>query len=135
MPSIVSHALIAAAAFALGRWSAGLRWRSTALAPSAGEPGALGSFETPQGRASETEKHGRIPMTGERLFMLIFLLGWIFAWSVACLTALRFVLSGQGGLFLIGWLIAALAGWGLAANTIYRLVTGKPVRGRGGRDI
>ncbi len=79
----------------------------------------------------------RVPMTAMRLFLLLFLSGWIIAWSAGVLTAFVMFVRGFGDgvttLFLGGWLLAAIAGWALAAHTIYKIVTGQPVKLRGGQ--
>ena len=126
MITTLSYLAIAAGAFALGRLSERKRHRLRSL--GADQPPVRLS---PQDSGIETRR----PMTGERLFVLVFLTGWLIAWSAGCAVVIKLVLSGSGNLFVYGWLIAALAGWVYAANTIYRLICGKPVTGRGGREF
>ncbi|SLN52067.1 hypothetical protein [Ruegeria meonggei] len=66
---------------------------------------------------------------GMRVFMTVFLGGWLIAWSAGILMAFSTFLSlgGGGSLFVGGWLIAATAGWGWAVYTLWKLVTGRPV--------
>ena len=80
-----------------------------------------------------------IPMNFQRALTLLFISGWIIAWSTGVLIAGRVFFSalssGAISFFLGGWLIAAIAGWFFAANMIYRLISGKPLQTRGGRPI
>ena len=87
-----------------------------------------------QSAATQTD---RMPMTTMRLFLLVFLSGWIIAWSGGVLTVFVMFVRGFGDglttLFLAGWLLAAIAGWVFAAHTIFKIVTGQPVKLRGGQ--
>lgn len=104
---------IALIAYRIGRNSASFKWQTKDQSPD------------------------RSPMTFTRAFLLLFLSGWIIAWSAGVVTAIvMFVRSFGDGLttlFLAGWLLVALAGWGFAALTIYKIITGQPIRLRGGQ--
>ena len=79
----------------------------------------------------------RVPMNVQRLFTLIFVTGWLIAWSAGIFMALMMFLrtfgSGFSTVFLGGWLMAAIAGWVFAANTIYKILAGLPITARDGR--
>lgn len=131
IPTFVYVVLILCA-FALGRASTRWTWArpadmSLSTTALANQSALAGSTET------------RVPMNGERLFMLVFLSGWIVAWTVGVAAAFGAFVAGTGDLFgtlfLGGWLMAAVAAWVFVANTVFRLATGKRVRGRGGRQI
>ncbi len=74
----------------------------------------------------------RRPMSFQRASAMIFITGWIIAWSASIWMAVLMFISSFGNGFTTivvgGWLIAASAGWLCAAIVIYKLVTGKPVR-------
>ena len=77
-------------------------------------------------------------MNAARAFTLLFISGWLIAWSAGIyFAALIFLASFWSGLitvFVGGWLLAALSGWCFAANTIYRLATGKPIELKNGQS-
>ncbi len=129
LPPLVAIILIACA-FALGRASTGWRWLQPADTSLSTD--ALDRMLVPP---DTTE---RIPMNGERLFALIFLIAWIVGWSAGIVMATGFFIASFGKgfvtVFLGAWLVGAIAGWFHAALTIYKLATGKPVRNRG-REI
>ena len=89
------------------------------------------TWATPS-NASDTTDSERIPMSAGRLFALLFLCGWMLAWSAGILMALAMFVTSWGNpaaaVFMGGWLIAAVAGWFAVANMIWRLATGKPVK-------
>lgn len=67
-----------------------------------------------------------------RIFALLFLIGWIAAWSAGIFMAFSIFVSAmaQGELgfvtvFIGGWLIAALAGWLFAAKAIVDVTRGR----------
>ena len=65
---------------------------------------------------------------GERIFVVVFLAGWLIAWTFGILMAASALLTGASGpvsVFIFGWLIAAIAGWGAAMHTLVRALRGK----------
>ena len=124
MSDIMVCVFVAIVAFGLGRMSGR---RQPAQNPYGVQPlPAEGKDTTPIVK--------KRPLTGERLFMLIFILGWIVAWSAGISLAFKAFWTAPN-LFIGGWLVAAVAGWFYAAFTIWKLVTGQTVHGRGGREI
>ena len=87
----------------------------------------------PLSSVSEPEKSKGDMSTGMRLFSSVFLFGWLIAWTVGILMAISTFGSAGGtvSLFIVGWLIAAIAGWVWAVYTLWKLVTGRPVKMRG----
>lgn len=65
---------------------------------------------------------------GERLFTIVFITGWLIAWSFGIFVAAAQLLTGAkggAGVFLFGWLIGAIAGWFAAAHTLIQAIRGK----------
>ncbi|MEM8591045.1 MAG: hypothetical protein AAGF13_00820 [Pseudomonadota bacterium] len=81
----------------------------------------------------------RVPMNWERLGTLIFVTAWLVGWSAGIVMAFgAFVVSfGNAGpsLFLGAWLVGASVGWVFAVGLIYKLITGKPIKRRGGGEL
>lgn len=128
MGNLVFVFIIAAIAFWLGR--------QTKHSPSPLNDTFANSAIQSRVSLSETDTT-HIPMNFKRAFSLIFISGWIIAWSAGIVMAVGVFLSSFGSgfttIFIGGWLLAAIAGWVFAANTIYKLATGKPVYSRGGQ--
>jgi len=120
--------VIAAIAFWIGR-------RSKQSPNSQSNPFSHSPIQSTQDTSEEPSE--RIAMNGQRAFTLIFMCGWIIAWSAGIyMAATAFLGSFAAGfetIFLGGWLLAAIAGWCFAANTIFKLGTGKPIKGRDGK--
>jgi len=80
------------------------------------------------GAASETKQSSSF--VGFRIFHILFLSGWLVAWSAAIVMVSVWLLTslaapGFHSLFLGGWLIAAGAGWFLALKTLFALFRGE----------
>ena len=62
-----------------------------------------------------------------RVFQIVFLIGWLIAWTsgIVMAAAAAFALEGPPSLFLVGWLIAALAGWVAAFGALVTLLRGR----------
>lgn len=121
MFTLLFCAFVAYFAFTLGRTIERRDTQKTLTPPVQGE------LRFPQARIDQDEQK---PLSGERVFAALFLFGWLIAWSAAiALVLMQFTTGQMGGasIFIYGWLIAAIAGWLMAVNTLYRLVTGKPV--------
>lgn len=108
-----------AIAFLLGR--ASTRWEK------------VGPDEAPFVLPQEDDQE-RVPMTLGRFTTLVFITGWIIAWTAGIFMVGQAALAAMGSetsgpqVFMIGWLIAAIAGWCYAAHTIFKLLTGRPVK-------
>lgn len=121
MFTLLFCAFVAYFAFTLGRIIERQHAQKTLTPPVQGE------LRFPQARIDRDEPETPL---GERVFTSLFLFGWLIAWSAAIgMVLMQFTTGQMGGasIFLYGWLIAAIAGWFMAVNTLYRLVTGKPV--------
>lgn len=130
MESLVFVVIIAIIAFWLGRRTKPFHPDPDALFPGTSNPGVAGPSQSDQ---------KPVAMNVQRAFVLIFLCGWIIAWTAGIfMAAVMFLNSFESGfvtLFLGGWLIAALAGWGAAAQTIFKLATGRPIKSRNGHFL
>jgi len=78
--------------------------------------------------ASEQVAEGppKLPFVA-RLFTIVFTGGWLIAWSAGILIAFGSLVSGAGSanLFMIGWLIAAVAAWFAVVYHLIQLILGK----------
>lgn len=105
--------------------------RKTKPSPSLPDSFASDAFQSKPLAADPS----RIPMNGPRLMTLIFIIGWLIAWTAGiCMAFVMFISSFGNGfatVFVGGWLVAAVGGWFFAVNTIHKLATGKPLRGQG----
>ncbi len=117
----LSHIVIAILAAMAGAWWTRRRERENehplALPPKAPSP--------PQAAEDVRDRElpiGMIP----RLFTIVFMGGWLIAWTAAVLAAFVTFFDGtNNGLFLVGWLIGASAAWLYVAYTIVQLIRGK----------
>ena len=66
----------------------------------------------------------------ERIFGILFAAGWLVGWRVAIVMVFGLFQVWTGGvaLFLGGWLIAALAGWGAAVVSLTGLIRNRRPR-------
>ncbi|WP_170385509.1 hypothetical protein [Ruegeria atlantica] len=123
----ITHLIVAIVALGIGLMIGQSRNRKDANA-------IFGSAQSPpQNSDLEQEKGAGGMSLGMRLFSSVFLFGWLIAWTVGILMAVSTFGSagGTASLFMIGWLIAAIAGWVWAVYTLWKLVTGRPVKMRG----
>ncbi|MEO1678948.1 MAG: hypothetical protein AAFU80_12410 [Pseudomonadota bacterium] len=115
-----SHLLVALVAGSAGAlWMWGRRRQ---------EAGSTQHYAMPQTRKSTDETSYEDKMgLGEQVFTIMFLGGWLIAWSFGVLVVLGTLLSGEseGGMFLFGWLIAAIAGWFAAVYTLLQALKGR----------
>ncbi|WP_420585282.1 hypothetical protein [Ruegeria sp.] len=121
----VSHVIVAVVALGIGVVIGQNRKRKDA-------DSIFGSVQPPQQSGKSEQGKGDMS-AGMRLFASIFLSGWLIAWTAGILMAFSTFASAGGGasLFVFGWLIAAIAGWFWAVYTLWKLVTGRPVKLRG----
>ena len=68
-------------------------------------------------------------LTGaRRVFFIVFLTGWLIGWTIVIILVAGTLLTavpGAHSIFLLGWLIAALAAWGGALHELVQAVRGK----------
>ena len=72
------------------------------------------------------ERAPKLPIAA-RLFAIVFIGGWLIAWTAGIVMAFGALMSGAGSanLFMIGWLIAAVAAWFAASYHLIQLILGK----------
>ena len=107
----LSHVVIAALAFVVG---ISMRRKPAARVPEVTPPA-----------------NAELPSAGERLFKIVFLAGWLMAWTVGIMMAGGMFLGTLGqepaaAVFVGGWLVAAIAGWVWAVVTLIRMLQGRP---------
>ncbi|KUJ78208.1 hypothetical protein [Ruegeria profundi] len=125
----VTHLIVAIIALSIGVLIGrnGIRKREN-------EKAIVGNPETlPRGNDGGQRNDKSEMSFGMRVFSAVFLFGWLTAWTAGIAMAVSNFSSTEGGasLFMVGWLIAAIAGWVWAVYTLWKLVTGRPVKLRG----
>lgn len=90
------------------------------------------SLKTFQGSALEPDQKDKEMSGFEQLFTIVFMGGWLIAWTAGIGMAFQAFASGGGpSMFLLGWLIAAIAGWFFGVYALGMAIMGKRVtRGR-----
>ena len=114
--------------FLIVAFLAGAGWQKRKLAReryALSEAPKLPSQTTHPSAPPETD--GETIPIGERLFTVVFLAGWLIAWSSGILMVVATLLGGESeaSLFLLGWLIAAVAGWFAAVHALISALWGR----------